>query len=50
MKREVFSSYQKRTQKEYSLELKLQVVVEVEKGEVTCNADQSRLQQKTPSV
>lgn len=42
MKREGISSYQKSTQKDYSLALKLQVVDEVEKGELTCQAAQLR--------
>lgn len=42
MKREGISSYQKRTQKDYSLAFKLQVVDEVEKGELTCKAAQLR--------
>jgi transposase-like protein len=42
MKREVFSSYQKKTQKDYSLAFKLQVVDEVEKGELTYKAAQLR--------
>ena len=42
MKREVFSSYQKKTQKDYSLAFKLQIVDEVEKGELTYKAAQLR--------
>jgi transposase-like protein len=42
MKREGVSNYQKKTQKDYSLAFKLQVVDEVEKGELTYKAAQLR--------
>ncbi len=42
MKSEGISIYQKRTQKDYSLAFKLQVVDEVEKGELTSKAAQLR--------
>ena len=42
MKREGVSNYQKKTRKDYSLAFKLQVVDEVEKGELTYKAAQLR--------
>ncbi len=42
MEEQEFKSYQKRTQKDYSLAFKLEMVDAVEKGELTCKQAQMR--------